>query len=211
LNDLTDLTDYPLYDNPPHVLAQTTFIVQRYRDEAAILAWDLRNEGDIDYGTHESIPGHFSREVVLNWLAQTSALVHALDRQHLITAGWLYDNESTAPFVDFISFHYWVGAAGAQERIIALQAATDKPVLLQEFGYSTQHMDPDSQARTIREVIDVVHEASAAGWLIWTAFDFPTDATCIPPNCPSPDNAEHHFGLWTADYQPKPAVDVLAR
>ncbi len=209
LNDLPDLTNYPLYDNPPHILAQTIFIIQRYRDEAAILAWDLRNEGDIDYGTHNTIPGTFTRETVLNWLAQSSALVRSLDANHLITAGWLYDNEAPMPYVDFVSFHHWAGASEARDRIVTLQNAADKPVLLQEFGYSTQLMDLEAHARTIKEVTDVVKSTDAAGWLIWTAFDFPTDATCIPPNCPSEDNAEHHFGLWYVDYTPKPAVEVL--
>jgi hypothetical protein len=205
LNDLPDLTDYPLYDNPPHILAQTNFIVQRYRDEAAILAWDLRNEGDIDYRTRRE----FTRDTVLDWLDQTSALVRSLDANHLITAGWLQDSEATIPYVDFVSFHHWTGAPEALDRIVTLQSATDKPVLLQEFGYSTQRIDLETQASTIGEVIDVVEGLDAAGWLIWTAFDFPTDATCMPPNCPSEDNAEHHFGLWYTDFTPKPVVNVL--
>lgn len=209
LNDMPDLTDYPLYDNPPHVEAQTRFIVERYRDEPAILAWDLRNEGDIDYGSHSAFPAQFAREVVLDWLATTAALVRSLDPRHLLTAGWLYDNAATVPYVDFVSFHHWVGAVEALDRILLLQDATDKPILLQEFGYSTQRSDLETQARTIADVIDAVEATGAAGWLIWTAFDFPTDATCVPPNCPSPDNAEHHFGLWYADYTPKPAVAAL--
>lgn len=209
LNDMPDLGDYPLYSNPSYIEAQTRFIIERYRDESAILAWDLRNEGDIDYGSHSAFPAKFSREVVLRWLEQTAAAVRTLDPNHLLTAGWLYDNEATIPYVDFISFHHWGGAPEAQERIFALQNATDKPVLMQEFGYSTQRMGLEDQARTISDVIEVAEATGAAGWLIWTAFDFPTDATCVMPNCPSPDNAEHHFGLWYSDYTPKPTVAVL--
>jgi hypothetical protein len=209
LNDLPDLVNYPLYDNPAHVVAQTRFIVERYRDEATILAWDLRNEGDIDYGTNSQGQGRFTREHVMTWLAETAELVRGLDPNHLITAGWLHDSESTVPYVDFVSFHHWQDANSARQRFATLSSATDKPILLQEFGYSTQRMDAESQARTIGEVISVVDETQSAGWMIWTAFDFPTDATCIPPACPSEDNAEHYFGLWTTDYTPKPAVAVL--
>jgi hypothetical protein len=209
LNDLSDLTDYPLYDNPPHILAQTSFIVQRYRNEAAIWAWDLRNEGDIDYGTQNSMQGPFTRDSVLCWLDQTSALVRSLDANHLITAGWLHDSEATIPYVDIVSFHQWSGASDARKRIGTLQEATDKPVLLQEFGYSTQRVDLWTQANAVGEVIYAVEDANGAGWLIWTAFDFPTDATCVPPHCPSEDNMEHHFGLWYADYTPKPVVEML--
>ena len=204
LNDLPDLTDYPLYDNPPHILAQTGFIVQRYRDEAAILAWDIRNEGDIDYDR-----GAFTHDTVLDWLGQTSASVRSLDANHLITAGWLHDSEATIPYVDIVSFHHWSGVPQAHNRIVELQKATDKPVLLEEFGYSTHGMDLASQAIITGEMIYEVEAMNVAGWLIWTAFDFPTDATCTPPNCPSEDNAEHHFGLWYPDYTPKHVVNAL--
>lgn len=209
LNDLPDLMNYPLYHNPPHTLAQTEFIVQRYRDEAAIFAWDLRNEGDIDYGSHPTIQGTFHRATVLAWLDRTAARVRSLDTNHLITAGWLYDSESTIPYVDFVSFHHWSGVGRARQRVKALRTATDKPVLLQEFGYSSQRVGLEAQAFITGEVIAVVETAGAAGWLIWAAFDFPTDATCTPPHCPSEDNAEHHFGVWAADYTPKPVIDVL--
>lgn len=210
LNDLADLEQIPLYTSPAHIDAQTRFIVERYRDEAAIMAWDLRNEGDIDYGSNNSARLRFDRQMVLTWLGRTSALVRDVERNHLLTAGWLYDNEATIPFVDFVSFHHWNSAGEMQERIVRLRAATDKPVLLEEIGYSTQRVSYADQARLLSEVIRAVEENRAVGWMIWTAFDFPTDATCVPPACPSPDNAEHYFGLWTVDYEPKPAVAVIS-
>jgi hypothetical protein len=72
LNDLPDLDERPLYANPSHVQEQTRFIVERYRDEAAIMAWDLRNEGDIDYGTHSAFAARFARQEVLSWLSTTA-------------------------------------------------------------------------------------------------------------------------------------------
>jgi len=91
-------------------------------------------------------------------------------------------------------------------RILALRDYTDKPILLEEFGYSTFAMTPDEQGARIQQVIETAESQDLAGWLIWTAFDFPLDATCSPSPCASADNLEHHFGLWYADYSPKPAV-----
>lgn len=209
LNDMPDLTNNPLYTNPSYIIEQTRFIVERYRDEAAILAWDLRNEGDIDYGTHPAFPAKFPKQTVLDWLSDTAESVRILDQHHLITAGWLNDNEASAPYVDFVSFHHWEDTVRLQERIANLQSQTDKPILLEEFGYSTFRFTADEQSRMISEVVDAVEAQGLLGWLIWTAFDFPLDATCTPPACPSQDNAEHHFGLWTTDYTPKPAVEFL--
>ncbi|MBL8165048.1 MAG: glycosyltransferase family 39 protein, partial [Anaerolineae bacterium] len=210
LNDLPDLTNAPLYDNPPHVQAQTRLIIERYRDEAAVLAWDVRNEGDIDYGSISASGAKFERGVVLDWLAQTAAFVRGLDSNHLITAGWLHDSGATAPYVDFVSFHHWEDAARMRERLAEIRAATDKPVLLQEFGFSTFRVSEDEQARLLSEVSAAAEAEGLLGWLIWTAFDFPLDATCTPPACPSTDNAEHHFGLWRTDYTPKPALEVVS-
>jgi hypothetical protein len=210
LNDLPDLDVFPLYQNPSHVQEQTRLIVERYRDEPAILAWDLRNEGDIDYGSIAPLgQGRFNREAVLEWLRQTSAQLRTLDPNHLITAGWLHDSAATAPNVDFISFHHWEDAERLRAWVVEIRAQTEKPILLQEFGYSTYQRTPEEQARLIREVVETSESLNLTGWLIWAAFDFPLDATCIPPACPSADNAEHHFGIWTSDYQPKPIVQWL--
>lgn len=209
LNDLPDLQNYPLYSNPPHNAHQTAYIVGRYQNESAILAWDVRNEGDIDYGTHPNIQGHFEREAILNWLNITTQNVRSIDSNHLITAGWLYDAESTAPYVDFISFHHWTNSAELAERISTMQAATDKPILLQEVGYSTFSRSEQEQADALDEVLSATEESDLLGWLVWAAFDFPREASCFPSPCRSQNNQEHYFGLWRSDYTPKLAVDVI--
>lgn len=209
LNDLPDLEHYVLYENPPHTMQQIDYIVSRYRDEAAILAWDVRNEGDIDYGSISNRPAVVERETVLNWLETTSANVRALDANHLITAGWYLQAEDTAPYVDFVSFHHWTGAEDLSARIEPIRSVTDKPILLQEVGYSTARMWPEGQARTLQTIIDWSNAQNLLGWMIWTAFDYPTDRTCFPSPCQSPDNAEHYFGILTSDYRPKPAVAVV--
>jgi endo-1,4-beta-mannosidase len=211
LNDLPDLRDYPLYSDPDFVQAQTTFIVQRYREERSILAWDVRNEGDIDYGSIHTFGGGFARPDVLEWLHLNVERIRALDSNHLLTAGWNRDSWSTARYVDFVSFHhYWDDAAILRERILEIRSHTDKPLLLEEFGYSTFERTPEEQAALTQTALQVVDETELLGWLIWAAFDFPLDATCAPSPCLSIDSGEHHFGLWYADYTPKPVVTFLS-
>jgi endo-1,4-beta-mannosidase len=207
---LNDLADVPtLYTAPQLSHAQTAFLVSRYRDEAAILAWDVRNEGDIDYGTHQAFPARVARETVLAWVASTTALIRALDERHLITAGWLHDAGATAPYVDFVSFHHWTDAAELSARLAEIRAVTAKPILLQEFGYSTQRVTPEEQANALQTILLHSREERLLGWLIWAAFDFPTDRTCYPSLCLSPDNAEHYFGIWRSDGTPKPFIERL--
>ncbi len=211
LNDLPDLTITPLYDNPEHLQIQTRFIINRYKNEPAILAWDLRNEGDIDYGSRGILETKFPRVQVLSWLSDTSNLVRQIDSNHLITAGWLNEAHSTAPYVDFISFHHWFSVDDLERRIRAIELASDKPILLQEVGYSTHHANitPEVQAELLADVFQTTEDSGLLGWMIWTAFDFTITESCYPSPCQSPDNAEHDFGIWTVDYQPKPAVAVI--
>jgi hypothetical protein len=209
LHDEPDLTDYPLYTNPSHTRAQTTYILNRYREERAILAWDIRNEGDIDYGSRDVFGGGFFRDDVLAWGASTSALIHQYAPHHLITAGWMTYAEDTAPFVDFISFHHWWDAADLSRRIVELRRKTDKPILLQEVGYSSLTRSLVEQHDSLRQTLATAEEERLLGWMIWAAFDFPRDATCYPAPCLSPDNMEHYFGLWTVDYLPKPVINAL--
>ncbi|MFO7322733.1 MAG: cellulase family glycosylhydrolase [Chloroflexota bacterium] len=211
LNDMPDLETYPLYSNPQHVQAQTRYIVSRYANEPAIMAWDLRNAGDIDYGIENDMQGQFTRGQVLNWLASTAALVRSIDSRHLITAGWAFDSAATAPHVDFISFAHWSKDTDElRGRLLSLAAATRKPIVLTAFGYSTFELSEEEQRDLIQRAINVVEDYDAAGYVLWTAFDFPLDATCTPPACPSEDSREHHFGLWRWDFSPKPALEIIA-
>lgn len=208
LNDLPDLHFRPLYTDWARYDAQTTYIVRRYRGSPVILAWDLRNEGDLDWGADGRAPVA-TQEQVMRWLARTSQLVRANDPYHLLTAGWWGDPTQTAPYVDILSFHHWTEAADLAARIDAYRATGGgKPLLLEEVGYHSWTRAPlgaqtlDAQADILGRVITVAEEKKLAGWLVWTAFDF-------SPLPGQPENHEHFFGLWTLNLKPKPALDAL--
>jgi hypothetical protein len=204
LNDLPDLHYRPLYTDWERYDAQTAFIASRYRDEPAILAWDLRNEGDLDYGARDG-GGRFEQTSVLTWLSHTAAVVRANDERHLLTAGWWGDATETAEVVDILSFHHWLGSRDLAQRIDAVKARSDKPILVEEMGFSTLDGSGEKiQAELLTGWADTANQDGAAGWLVWTAFDFdPVPGQTISP--------EHGFGLWRIDLTPKPALDALLR
>jgi hypothetical protein len=208
LNDLPDLTFRPLYTDFSHYDNQTIYIVRRYRNESSLLAWDVRNEGDIDYGAQSADSARFKQEEVIGWLAHISPIVRHNDPHHLVTAGWWGDPLPTEPYVDFLSFHHWTDAPMLEARIRQYQSEADKPLLLQQVGYSSgvglagKPPDEQDQADKLGSVIEVVETKKLAGWVIWTAFDF-VPATGQLPN----DN--HFFGLWHTDLTPKPALKAL--
>ena len=135
LNDLPDLTFRPLYTDWARYDAQTIYIVRRYRNESCILAWDLRNEGDLDYGVRPGDEARFSQDEVIEWLAHASQLVQDSDPYHLLTAGWWGDPVITGPYVDFLSFHHWTDADELGIRLEDYRQRSEKPLMLQEVGY----------------------------------------------------------------------------
>ena len=121
LNDLPDFYYRPLYTDYARYDTQTAFIASRYRDEPAILAWDLRNEPDLDYGA-DGRPAVASAEAVTKWLAHVAEIVRQNDQRHLITIGWWGDATTANEIVDFLSFHHWTDATQLAQRIKALQS-----------------------------------------------------------------------------------------
>ncbi len=204
LNDLPDLSVHPLYDSPRYVDEQIVYMVRRYRDEPAILAWDLRNSGDLDY-----LDGSFEKTTVLQWLTRTAILVRRADPNHLITASWRQEAEATIPAVDFVSVQHFENVEVLRQRFAVLNELTDKPILLSAVGYSTYQADDLSQRNALQQALEAAENNGLAGWVVWAAFDYPLTATCIEPNCPSADSADHHFGLWNTSYFPKLTVDVI--
>ncbi|MCB8945902.1 MAG: cellulase family glycosylhydrolase, partial [Ardenticatenaceae bacterium] len=204
LNDLPDLTFRPLYTDWARYDAQTTYIVRRYRHEPAILAWDLRNEGDLDYGARADDEARFEQQIVLDWLAYTSELVRVNDPYHLLTAGWWGDPTVTSEYVDILSFHHWHDPAELPDRINKYDISS-QPILVEEIGYHSWQDAPqdqrseEAQAALLSQAVKLIDEENVAGWLIWAAFDF------VPVSGQTP-SYEHCFGLWRSDLTPKPAL-----
>ena len=204
LNDLPDLIYRPLYTDWDHYDARTTYIVRRYRNESALLAWDVRNGPDLDLS---DTPDRFTHEDIMAWLAHITDLVREHDPHHLITTGWLDDPLPAAPYVDILAFQHWAGSDALAQRLVALKAESSRPLLLIAAGEHSWPHAPDSpqdeasQAAYLKE-ITAIAEANDAGWVIWTAFDF-------VPAPGRPDDPNFHFGLWRTDLTPKPVLDVL--
>jgi endo-1,4-beta-mannosidase len=186
------------------------YIVRRYRNEPAILAWDVRNEGDIDYGAQSSDHKLFSQEEVIKWLEHITQVVRENDPNHLVTAGWWGDPLVTSPYVDFLSFHQFdsFDIQKLQNRIEQYRRGSGQPLVLQEVGYHSWAEAPDgprdesTQAEILGRVANAVEETEISGWVVWTAFDF-----VLAPGQPA--NYEHFFGLWRTDLTPKPVLEVL--
>lgn len=183
---------------------QLQFIVSRYANEPAILAWDVLDKGDSFYDD-------LSPEAVLTWLANAILAIRQVDSQHLITASWESNAIDTVHLVDVVSFQHYGDYLPLRQEIANLKAGTDKPIILSAIGYSTFDLDETAQRNLLFQAFEEVRFNDLAGWMIYNAFDYPTSVTCTKPDCPAKPESLNFFGIWNTSYFPKLAVDAVKR
>lgn len=217
LYDRTHPSSLLPYDQRETLTTQITYLAARYREEPALLAWDIRNAGDVDYqgGSVGGIEFEAitERVVVLDWLARLAAAVRIAAPQQLVTAGWNQDAAATAPSVDFVSFQFWGEYEELIEAFAPLRQQTDKPIVLIGVGYESQTDNESLQASRLQRTLTLAEQLIAAGdlsgWSVWTAFDFTPGSACDVISCPQENDKRHFFGLWRSDRSPKPAANVI--
>lgn len=186
------------------VAEQTRFIVQRYQDEGAILAWDVRDSGDVDFRE-----GYVRQDVATTWLAETIIMIREIDNQHLITVGYVQESMITAPLVDFVSFQFYGDYAALRQEIANLRASANRPILLASIGYSTFDISDINQRNFLFQAFEEVEQNGLMGWMVNHAFDYPLTVTCTLPDCPGEAAAINQYGLWNTGYFPKLAIEAV--
>ncbi|MDZ7373900.1 MAG: hypothetical protein ONB23_07995 [candidate division KSB1 bacterium] len=125
----------------------------RYRDDKAILAWELGNE---------------LRDCPCPWAEEMAGFIKELDPNHLVADGVqsheLVEWALESPVIDLVSTHHYEGdpiRMVANIRAASERARGKKPYYVGEFGFLTEG--------GIRYVLDfVVQTPSIAGALIWS-------------------------------------------
>jgi hypothetical protein len=187
-------------------------ILQRYKGHPAILAWDLKNEPDLDFENH-------GRQTVLEWLDYMLGRAKVYDPTHPVTIGWSSAKAASQLHeeVDFVSFHFYEDLALLSERLEKLQfVAGDKPVLITEFGlpsfksiFPGRGHSETEQADHYQEVLKILEQHEPAAFISWTLYDFPQ----LPGNVFGGPfwrkKPQKHFGLIRTDKQQKPAAKVI--
>ncbi len=195
----------------PHTDRHLEGILPALAEHPAILAWDLKNEPDLDYDTADPV-------WVNEWLAHTARLARELDPNHLVTIGWSTPEaaQTLADVVDFVSFHYYREAEMLGEVYATLKTAvSDRPIILTEFGLSTWnspffpggHTEAE-QAAYYAQVLSFA-ETAEMGWLAWTLYDFEHVPGGVAGQLPWRSGPQRRYGLLRPDGSMKPAGEIL--
>lgn len=181
-------------------------LVSLFRDHSAILAWDVKNEPDLDFSAR-------GKDHVLNWIRYLIPQIKQADPNHLVSIGWSSPvvADLLQDQVDFVSFHYYGNPEDFTEAYAELKNQVSKPVVLGEFGMSSYDgfwnlfgKGEKGQA-AYHEKMQSILQAKGPGFLSWTLYDFEEIPAGVVGPFPWRKARQKHFGFINASGRPKPS------
>ena len=172
-------------------------IVSEFKDHNAIIAWDIKNEPNLDFDSR-------GQTNVVSWLNNMIDLVKSIDSKHSVTIGW--SNTKSASIlkdkVDFVSFHYYEDLENLDPSIKSLKIETlGKPIVLGEFGLSSYSgfwnplgNSENDQADYHKKAQKIIAENDLQ-FLSWTLYDFVKVPKEVVGRLPWRKNAQKHYGF----------------
>jgi hypothetical protein len=188
-------------------------IVTRFKDHKAILAWDLKNEPNLDFESR-------GKENVISWLEHLIILIKSIDKNHAVTIGW--SNAESAPILkdklDFVSFHYYEKISEFEGVFELLQSKIiDKPIVLGEFGVSsyTGFWKPfggsEKKQATYYKKMQKILTKKKISFMSWTLYDFDTVPEKVVGKRPWRVNTQKKFGFINTKGDRKPAFEFICK
>ncbi len=201
-------------------------LARRYRDESAILAWDLTDEPPYWIVSEQTTDA-----MAINWTRLIAGAIRRYDPHHALCVGTSMEDVSRGPFrpdnltqeVDFFSAHpysiYSMGLfpdamlsergtyCGAFQAL--LSGGAGRPVMIHELGASSAQYLPERIAAFDRLTLYSSLAAGANGFLLWCFTDAAPETFRRIPYLRAPH--ETQFGLTTWDRQDRPSGAELRR
>ena len=132
---------------------KNTFTGQLYKDDLAVLAWELGNE---------------LRECPDSWTREMAAYIKSIDKNHLVADGVqnynIQDHVPMNPYIDVVSTHHYENNPDemvAHIRQAVAKTKGKKPYYIGEFGFVST-----SGLQTVLEA--VIIEKAISGALLWS-------------------------------------------
>lgn len=194
-------------------------VARRFARHEAVAGWLISNEMPL-YG------GAATAEDVTSWariLVQAVRAGGGTQPVSLGDGGWGvevsgndngYSLRALAPIVDFIGPHVYpmsndmVRQSMAAAFACELSSSFGRPVILEEFGLSSDFVSDENGAHYYRQVLHTSLMAGATGWIAWNNCDY-DGLRDQDPYRHHP--FEMHFGLTDRSGKPKPQLAEIAR
>ena len=180
-------------------------IVSAFKNHTAILAWDVKDEPDLDFKTRGKLE-------VTEWLVQMLALIKEIDKNHMVTVGWgklenahLLKNE-----VDIVSYHYYKSATSFIKKYKLLKARIpNKPLVLQEFGETSYRLlwnpfvNGDQAQADYHKKMQTYFRKDTLAFMSWCLYDYDTIPASVVGNLYWRKRRQQYFGFISTKGKPK--------
>ena len=201
-----DVLDWTL--NHRHV----DIIVSRFKNHNAILAWDVKNEPNLDFDAR-------GKRTVISWLEHIIMLIKSIDKNHAVTIGWS-DTDSANILkdkLDFISFHYYEDKRFFEKKYEELKTIIpNKLIVLGEFGVSSYRglwrpfgSSEVEQALYYKEMQEIFTK-SKVPFISWTLYDFDKIPKEVVGKLPWRRNAQEHYGFLNKNGEKKKSFEYIS-
>jgi len=187
-------------------------IVNAIKDQKALLAWDIKNEPNLDFESR-------GEALVTAWLEKMVDFVKSQDSNHPITIGWSNAESGTIlkDKLDFVSFHYYEDLEKLDTIYKTLKTEiTNKPIVVSEFGLSSYSglwspfgNSEDDQAE-YHKTIQSIFSENDIQFMSWTLYDFTKIPKEVVGGLPWRQNAQKHFGFINKDGAKKGAFEYIS-
>ncbi|WP_346882633.1 cellulase family glycosylhydrolase [uncultured Algibacter sp.] len=188
-------------------------IVSNLKNHPALLAWDIKNEPDLDFESRH-------KELVIAWLDKMIDLVKSVDDKHPVTIGW--SNTISASIlkekVDFVSFHYYEDLDVLEKKVENLKLETpNKLIAITEFGLSSYKglwnpfgNNKESQANYHKKAQGIFNDNDIS-FMSWTLYDFMQIPKEVVGRLPWRKRAQEYFGFIDQNGETKPAFKYISK
>lgn len=185
-------------------------IVGAIKKHEALLAWDIKNEPNLDYNTRGT-------SLVKAWLTAMLETVRKTDSVHPITIGWSNPEAALhlSDKVDFISFHFYNDIKDLSTTIASLEEKTDKVIVLEEFGLSSYRGfwnplgNSEQDQEGFYDSFYISQKRDSINYLSWTLYDFTKVPNKVAGSYPWRKNKQTSFGLIDASGAKKSAFEIV--
>ena len=188
-------------------------IVSHLKTHNALLAWDIKNEPNLDFDSR-------GQKLVISWLENMIDLIKSVDDKHPITIGWSNTQSATIlkDKVDFVSFHYYEDLENLDEAIKKLkQKIPNKSLVMQEFGMSSYSGiwkpfggSEQKQANYHRKAQEIIAKNNLQ-FMSWTLYDFDNIPKEVVGRLPWRKNIQKRFGFINSFGEKKNAFKYISR
>ncbi|AXT20356.1 glycosyl hydrolase family 5 [Flavobacteriaceae bacterium AU392] len=194
--------------NQRHVEA----IITKFKDHQAIIAWDIKNEPDLDFESR-------NKSNVIAWLRNMTAFIKTIDQDHPITIGW--SNAKNASLLkddlDYVSFHYYEDIDDLETTFKSLkQIIVDKPIIISEFGISSYKgfwkpfgSSKKKQANYHEKAQDIFSKNNIQ-FMSWTLYDYQKIPKEVVGKLPWRKNTQKRFGFIDENGAKKEAFQFIS-